>query len=62
MLQADHNKDKFIELPLGMLLDSHIHQGLVKFHCYYSVYGMDVIPVIMTFSNIMYRHTNLMGI
>ena len=62
MLQADHNKDKFIEFPLGRLLGSHIHQGFVKFHCYYSVYGMDVIPITMTFSNIMYRHTKLTSI
>ena len=59
---AEYDAVKVVKIPLGLLLNSNIHQGLVNIFGNEPVFIMGVLVSAISISNIMDGYTKIMGL
>ena len=62
MVLAEYDAVKVVKIPLGLLLNSNIHQGLVNIFGNEPVFIMGVLVSAISISNIMDGYTKIMGL
>ena len=60
IVQGNINVNKFINIPLYVFPDRHMHQGLVKIGLEYILFSINIIFFIMMLSNEIDSHIKLM--